>query len=43
MVKVGIVMMERTVLTATVLEARAESCLYCTANSTVLAATGQAA
>ena len=39
----GMVKMESTVLTATVLEARAESRLYCTANSTVLAATGQAA
>lgn len=43
MVISGILIIESTVLTATVFEARAESLLYCTANSTVLAATGQAA
>ena len=43
MVISGILIIESTVLTATVFEARAESLLYCTENSTVLAATGQAA
>ena len=37
------VRMDSTVLTATVLEAKGESHLYCTAKSTVLSATGQAA